>query len=173
MKRFILFVALLLWVFMASSNAQDYREKFHGYDKEYADHLRKNASFIYDLVDPIDTTIITGGFHDALGLSIAYPKYVGVYMMIDSNYHHTTDDLLPGVMSYFEHYKIPAVFVKQAKPYKKRQASVRIYINGKAYEGDLSNGNISLFYLRDDHEELFSGIINKYDKINSATEKER
>lgn len=120
-----------------------------------------------------DTNIISGHFNDALWCSSRPDaSKVGVFIMVDSNYHHSVDDLLPGIMSYFEHYKIPAVFVKQSVPYKGKAATIRLYIGGKALTGDLSIGNFSLFALRDNHKEVFARVRKRFEEANSVTSME-
>ena len=113
---------------------------------------------LYDFERP-DTAIITGLVADAVLISmLPDAEYIGVYVSIDEDYPYDIDELILPIKSYFDHYEVPAFFVKQTKYTEGNSARIGVFADGKVVIGDLPSGNFSLTELQNDPERVFTVI---------------
>ena len=106
-----------------------------------------------------DTAIINGEIGDAILVSmLPDAEFVGVFISIDKDYPYSVDELTLPIKSYFDHYGVPAFFVKQTEPYEGKSARIGVFADGKVVIGDLPSGNFSLTELQNHPESVFTVI---------------
>ena len=150
---------MAFWCLYSPVIGQTYLEQARALDKEMKDYLLNEAPMF---LRP-DTSIITGHFGDAMAISfIPDARVIGVYMFVDQGYEFSIDELVLPTKSYFDYYGLPAIIVKQEKPLEGKGARIRIYINGKCFEGDVATGDLSLYDLQQNHAVWFEKIKAQY-----------
>lgn len=161
MKYSHIAILAVLWCFSGAVLGQTHKEKSKALDNEARDFMVTQAT---DFVPP-DTSITMGHFTKALGISfIPDASTIGVYLLIDEDYKYTVDELVLPTKSYFDHYNLPVILVKQEKPLKGNGARMKIYIGGECLDGDLETGDLSLYELQQNHEKWFAEIKALYFK---------
>lgn len=171
MKDIFIVLTAIFWLFSAPVWAQSkdevLKQKIDAVKKEIEGDLAEIENILLEmkaLVTRPDTSVITGYYRQSILFSM-HPdaKFVGVYLMIDDKYKYSIDDLVLPIKSYFDHYKIPLILVKQEKPFKGNGASMLVFVNGKCVFGDQPNGDFSLYNVQQNHEQVFKKIKSCYD----------
>lgn len=93
-------------------------------------------------------------------------EYIGVYMVVDKDYPKTADELIHGLKQYFDHYGLPVKFVKPENPDEGKYFSMRFYVGGESYRGNLSTGNVSMREIVENHEKVFTALRKMYIEKN-------
>ncbi len=113
--------------------------------------------------------ILTGSVGTAIEASyIPDARHVSVYLIIDKNYPYTAEQLAPKLKTFFDGYGLPVIFVKQLNPVEGDWFTMRIYIGGKSYRGDMPNGNLTLPEFKDNHAVIFTKLKEMYALANKA-----
>lgn len=93
-------------------------------------------------------------------------RYIGVYMLVDKDYPRTPDFIISKIAPFFEVNGLPVKFIKQENPPEGKFFSMRIYVGGQSYGGDMSNGNVTFPEFRDNHPKIFATLKEIYAKMN-------
>lgn len=92
--------------------------------------------------------------------------YIAAYMVVDKDYPRSTDELIAGLKTYFDFYNLPVKFVKQPVPDEGKYFSMRFYVGGHSYDGNMSNGNVTMREIVDNHSQVFVKLQEMYSQYN-------
>ncbi len=158
MKKLIVVLSAIFWLFSAPVWAQEkgtLNQQIDDLDKEAKEYITIHEK---DFIRP-DTSIITGYFTKAIMISfIPDASVIGVYLLVDRDYKYKVDELVEPLKSYFDHYGLPAILVKQDVPLEGKGARMRVYIDGVCLDGDLTTGDLSFYGLQENHEKWLKKI---------------
>lgn len=88
-------------------------------------------------------------------------------MIVDTDFKHIAEQMIPGLMTFFDHNEIPVIFVKKTPADEGDACSFRVFVDGNSVQvGDLSSGSISMWGMQFAHERIFALIREAYDKAN-------
>lgn len=91
---------------------------------------------------------------------------VGVYLVVGQENEVSPQEWATTIEKYFTAYGFPVKIILYHKHLEGTGAVARIYIAGKAYQGNLSNGNIGLSHLLTEHAKVFPELLNMYKEAN-------
>ncbi|HZV71415.1 MAG TPA: hypothetical protein VFG10_17790 [Saprospiraceae bacterium] len=113
--------------------------------------------------------ILTGSVGTAIDASyLPDSKHVSVYLIMDKSYPYKPEDLIPKLKTFFDGYGLPVIFVKQLNPVEGDWCTLVIYVGGKSYRGDMTNGNLSLPEFKYNHAAIFAKLKDMYAVANKG-----
>ena len=98
--------------------------------------------------------------------SIPNNKTVGVYLIIGKDNEVAPNEWVSTVEKYFKAYGFPVKIISDNTHPAGQGAIALIYVGAKAYDGNLSNGSVSLHYLLTEHKKVFSDLLDMYKEAN-------
>lgn len=93
-------------------------------------------------------------------------RTVGVYLIIGKGNEVPPKEWEATIKKYFEAYGFPVKIILDNLPPEGKGAIALIYVGAKAYQGNLSNGSVSLHYLLTEHKKVFPDLLEMYKKSN-------
>lgn len=93
-------------------------------------------------------------------------RTIGVYLTVCQQNELSPSAWASTLNKYFSAYGFPVKIILDESPPKGTGAVARIYVAAKAYQGNLSSGDIGLSYLFTEHQKVFSELLELYKKAN-------
>lgn len=120
-------------------------------------------------VKTTDSLYVIGNWGTAQDLSY-FPdnRYVGVLVWIGEGFQYNSDQIIPWLKQYFDHYEIPAKFVLDSSENKTKLCTIRFFINGRTVFGDLAFGHWTITRIKKEHESIFPILKEKYDEAEKV-----
>ncbi len=98
--------------------------------------------------------------------SVPNNKTVGVYLIIGKDNEVAPNEWVSTVKKYFKAYGFPVKVILDNTHPEGQGAIALIYVGAKVYNGNLSNGSVSLHYLLTEHKKVFSDLLEMYKEAN-------
>lgn len=93
-------------------------------------------------------------------------RIVGFYLTVAKQNDATPEQWAEKIQQYFDAYRLPVEIILDSTRPEGASARARIYIDGVAYDGNLSNGNVGLRHFFTKHKEVFRGLGAMYKEAN-------
>lgn len=124
--------------------------------------------FVWGQDAPVEqSTYKEGRISEALHASMTPDnRTVGVYLTVAKENELSPEKWASTVEQYFKTYGFPVKIILDHKRPEGKGAAALIYIGAKAYEGNLSSGDVSLYYLLSEHEKVFGDLLKLYREAN-------